>query len=229
MKYAYSLVWIFLFSAISIFQTKAYAQTPTGFSADSLKFLDEVDDYFSNVKGKEKEGHAFIKEEFKPFWFGGNLSDEKRNFVYATCNALIKKKLRPYPDYYNFFSALINFYKSDLEDASFASWKASTEKLIGSSSSKKLSDFLDVSNALFGSNKLYQSNSVEWFTNNNKYAFEFDSLPKIIFSNTNLFCAVKGDTATITGTSGTFYPTEKKWIGKGGKVCLLYKSPSPRD
>ena len=205
-------------AACCLLPASAYAQSPKAFSADSVKFLSEMDDYFSSVKGKEKEGHEFIKEQFKPFWFSGVLSEEKRKFVYSTCTSMLQKKLRPFPDYFNFFSALINFHKSNLDEKSFNSWKASTEKLIWSAGSKKLSDFLDASNNLFGSNKLFESNSVQWFTSSNNYVFEFDSLPKIAFNNITLYCAVKADTATIFGTSGTYYPTEKKWVGYGGKV-----------
>lgn len=210
----------FLVTAFCLLPTvHCFAQAPKSFSADSSKFLSEIDDYFSSVKGKEKEGHDFIKEQFKPFWFGGYLSDEKRMFVYNTSIAMLQKKLRPFPDYYNFFSAMINFYtKAKLQENSFRSWQTSLEKLIAKSSAKKLSDFLEASNDIFGTNKLYQSPAVEWYTGSNNYEFEFDSLPKIIFFNTNLYCAVKADTAVIYGTTGVYYPTEKKWVGKDGKV-----------
>src|SRR3989304_2198324 len=178
-----------------------------------------MDDYLSTVKGKEKEGHDFIKEQFKPFWFSGTLSEDKRQFVYSTSIAMLQKKLRPFPDYFNFFNAIINFYtKAQLQESSFQSWRTSIEKVIAQGSAKKLSDFLEASSNLFGTNKLYQSPAVEWFAGSNNYSFEFDSLPKIIFSSTNLYCAVKADTATIFGTSGVFYPPEKKWEGQGGKV-----------
>ncbi|MFI5164032.1 MAG: hypothetical protein ACHQHP_02170, partial [Bacteroidia bacterium] len=217
MKKSINLFFIFVFSFL--FFNCSFAQTPKTFSADSVKFLSEMDDYFSSVKGKEKEGHDFIKEQFKPFWFGGYLSNDKRQFVYATSIAMLQKHLRPYPDYYNFFNAMITFYTvAKLQENSFMSWKASIEKVIAKGSVKKLSDFLEASNNIFSTNKLYKSNSVEWFSGSNNYTFEFDSLPKIIFSGTNLYCAVKGDTATIFGTSGIYYPTEKKWVGKGGKV-----------
>ncbi|MFH1004692.1 MAG: hypothetical protein V1781_04235 [Bacteroidota bacterium] len=213
----YSTFCILLF-ALCILPSFSYSQTIKAFSTDSVKFLDEMDDYFSAVKGREKEGHEFVKEELKPFWFGGKISLDKRQFVYATCKSMIQKKMRPFPDYYNFFLSLINFHKTNQPESSFLSWKASIEKLIWSASTKKLSDFLYVSNILFGENKLYKTNSVEWFAGNNNYIFDYDSLPKIVFSTTNLFCAVKADTAIIYGTQGICYPTENKWIGKGGKV-----------
>ena len=217
--YSLRLLCFFIFNFSFLIFNSAIAQAPKTFSADSAKFLSEIDDYFSTVKGKEKEGHDFIKDQFKPFWFGGYLSDEKRMFVYATSVAMLQKKLRPFPDYFNFFSALINFYtKAQLQGTSFQSWRASIEKVIAKGSAKKLSDFLEASNNLFGTNKLYQSPAVEWFAGSNNYFFEFDSLPKIIFLGTNLYCAVKADTATIFGTSGAYYPTEKKWVGNGGKV-----------
>lgn len=187
------------------------AQSPKTFSADSVKFLSEMDDFFSNVRGKEKEGHEFIKEQFKPFWFGGHLNADKRIFVYNTSIAMLQKKFRPYPEYFNFFSALINFYsKANQPESSFMSWKMSLEKLLSKGSARKVSDFLEASNDLFGNNKLEKSAFLEWYTATNNYIFEFDSLPKITFQNTDLFCAVKGDTSVILGTTGVFYPTEKK-------------------
>ncbi|MBI4946429.1 MAG: hypothetical protein HY840_08515 [Bacteroidetes bacterium] len=213
------VVFILCSAVYCLLPTSLHAQAPKSFSSDSVKFLNEMDDWFSSVKGKEKEGHDFIKEQFKSFWFGGYLSDEKRKFVYVASNTMLQKKFRPYPDYNNFFMAMINFYNvAKLQESSFLSWKASIEKLLWTSSAKKLSDFLEFSADLFASNTLYRSNYVEWFSGSNNYSFEYDSLPKIIFSETNIFCAVKADTASIFGTSGTYYPTEKKWVGKGGKV-----------
>lgn len=210
---------LYLFVFFTLICIFCHSQTPKTFSADSVKFLNEMADYFSSVKGKEKEGHEFIKEKFKPFWFGGYLTDEKRLFVYQSSIAMLQKKLRPFPDYYNFFSALINFYTvAKLQESSFRSWQASMEKLIAKSGAKKLSDFLEASNDIFGSNKLFQSPAVEWYTGNSNFDFQFDSLPKIVFNGTNLYCAVRNDTAVIYGTSGVYYPTEKKWVGKGGKV-----------
>ncbi|HET7818110.1 MAG TPA: hypothetical protein VFL70_02265, partial [Bacteroidia bacterium] len=214
-----SLHFLFLIVLFLFISNNCLAQVPKTFTADSTKFLSEIDEYFSSIKGKEKEGHEFIKEQFKPFWFGGYLNNEKRQFVYSTSISLLQKKLRPFPDFYNFYNSLISFFtKTKLQETSFQSWKTSLEKLIAKSSAKKLSDFLEASNDIFTSSKLYQSPSVEWFTDNNNFDFQYDSLPKIIFSKINLFCAVKADTANITGTTGVYYPTEKKWIGNGGKV-----------
>lgn len=208
-----------LFFLLVLAGTRLSAQAPKTFSADSVKFLSEMEDYFSSVKGKEKEGRDFIKDQFKPFWFGGYLSDDKRQFVYSTSIAMLQKKLRPFPDYQNFFNALIGFYtQAKLQDNSFRSWQAATEKLIAKASAKKLSDFMEASADIFSTNKLYQSPSVEWFAGSNNYQFEFDSLPKIVFFNTTLYCAVKADTAAIYGTTGVYYPTEKKWVGRDGKV-----------
>ena len=143
--------FFFVATAYCLLPTACYAQAPKSFSADSAKFLSEMDDYFSSVKGKEKEGHEFIKEQFKPFWFGGRLSNDKRQFVYITSISMLQKKLRPFPDYFNFFSALINFDKANLQESSFKSWKTSMEKLISNSGSKKLADFLEASNNIFSS------------------------------------------------------------------------------
>ncbi|MFM7767509.1 MAG: hypothetical protein ACKO9S_06590, partial [Bacteroidota bacterium] len=50
------------------------------------------------------------------------------------------------------------------------------------------------------------------------YIFSQDTIPKVIFPQFDLVYISKGDSARIVGTTGVFYPTLKKFIGKGGRV-----------
>ena len=55
-KKSSGVIFSFLFfTLLSFHPVHSYAQTPKAFSSDSLKFLEEIDDYFSNVKGKEQK------------------------------------------------------------------------------------------------------------------------------------------------------------------------------
>ena len=209
-----SCTTLILFSFLLCVQLEA--QTIKSFTSDSVKFLNEMTTFF--VDSKNKDAEDFMQKDFKKFWYSGSLTEDKKYFVYKIANVMLKKRMRPFPDFQNFLLSVINFHKANLPEKSFKSWQLSVERIADLPAVKKLSSFLEASNLLFGSNTLYKSNSVEWTANNNNYSFEYDSLPKVVFSNIDLMCAVKADTAVIKNTTGVFYPTEDKWVGNGGEV-----------
>ena len=51
-----SLHFLFLIVLFLFISNNCLAQVPKTFTADSTKFLSEIDEYFSSIKGKEKEG-----------------------------------------------------------------------------------------------------------------------------------------------------------------------------
>ncbi len=193
------------------------AQTIKSFTGDSVKFLNELSAFFQETQ--KKEAKDFIEKDFgKKFWYAGKLTPARRQFVYETANEMLSKRMRPYPDFENFLLSLMNFYSSAQSDASFESWKSAVVKILTKSTTKKFSDFLRCSKNLFASNSLFKSNAADWFSSNNNYSFEFDTVPKVIFPSLDLSCGVKADTLTIYNTQGILYPTEDKFVGKGGKV-----------
>lgn len=202
--------------SLSLFIIPAKAQTIKSFSNDSVKFIDELGTFFDMAS--KKKGKDFIDDEFKKVWLKPDFTSNRRQFVYATANELIRRKYRPYPEFENFLLALINFNKNNLPDETFIAWQQTFKKLAANGNNKRVSNYLEASKNLFEGNILYQSNALTWFASNGKYSIQFDSLPKITFQSLDLICAVKADSAVIYKTQGVFYPTEEKWIGNGGKV-----------
>lgn len=205
--------FVFVFSGLFL-----EAQTIKSFTSDSVKFLDEMSTFFDFAN--KQEGKDFIEKTFKPYWIGekSKMTPAQRKFVYITCNQMMTKKFRPYPEFKNFLTALMNYYDNNLSDKTFTEWQACTEKTMAKLNNKKISAFLEASEYLFEGNILFRSNALEWSASNGNYTITFDSLPKITFGSLDLTCVVKGDSATILNTQGVFYPTEDKWVGKGGKV-----------
>ncbi|MEW6467283.1 MAG: hypothetical protein AB1458_00075 [Bacteroidota bacterium] len=209
---------IFLLSVFIFLLNTARAQTIKSFTHDSIKFLDEMATFFDFAN--KKEGKDFIEKTFKPHWIGetSKMTAAQRKFVYVTCNEMMKKKFRPYPEFKNFLTALMHYYSNNLPAKTFTEWQQCTEKTLAKLNNKKISAYLEASELLFEGNVLFRSNALAWSASNGNYTIAFDSLPKVIFSNLDLTCTVKGDSATIYNTQGTFYPSEDKWVGKGGKV-----------
>ena len=146
------------------------------------------------------------------------LTEGQIQFVYETSNAMLKKRLKPSPHFRDYLLTLINLTTTGQSEVSFSAWQKSLNKLIETARSNKIVAYLDFSNKLFSEDVLYKSPSVTWAAGNRNYSFEFDSLPKIVFQNVDLKCYSKGDSSIIYGTAGTYYPTSKLWVGKGGKV-----------
>ncbi len=217
---------IILFIAFSFFCLKGFSQSNIkSFTPDSVKFAEEMEDFLSATDKKDAE--KFFKEQFLPVWSGvkvskteftpGKFTAAQKEDIYKTCNAMLKKRMKAYPDFKNYLTTLVSFANSSQSVASFAAWSSSTDKLL-SSTNRQFENYINICNDLFRENALYISPSTHWYSNNNNYSFDFDSVPKVIFSGLNLTCSAKGDSMVVRETKGVYYPTRHTFYGDGGKV-----------
>ena len=139
----------------------------------------------------KKDAEKFFKEQFLPVWSGVKVSKEEfipgkftsaqKEDIYKTCNAMLRKRMKAYPDFKNYLSTLVSFANSSQSAASFTAWSSSTDKLL-SSTNRQFDNYINICNDLFRENALYLSPSTHWYSNNNNYSFDFDSMPKDYFS-----------------------------------------------
>src|SRR5688572_1428071 len=116
------------FAAFLVLSHIVSSQTIKSFTHDSIKFLDEMSTFFDFAN--KKEGKDFIEKTFKPYWIGetSKMTPAQRKFVYVTCNQMMQKKFRPYPEFKNFLTALMNYYQNNLPEKTFTDWQACMEK-----------------------------------------------------------------------------------------------------
>lgn len=205
----------FLF--FSLISYSSFAQGPKSFTEDPVKFLEELTDFFETAN--KKEGREFI-EEFTPVW-NQKLNDSQKKSIYQISNLMLKKRLKPFPEFRNYLGSIVNFTTSGQSDKSFQAWQAIVEKTVNGKTIRSFTDFLAMSANLFASNTFYKSASTEWKSDNSNYSFEYDSVPKVIFPSLNVKCYSKGDSAVIYNTKGVYYPTITRFYGQGGKVNWL--------
>jgi len=192
------------------------AQSVKSFTHDSVTFLNEVSALL--IDARKKEGKDFIDDKFTRTWYGGKISEQKREKVYEICDFMLKKRMKPFPDFESFLFSVVSFVESERSDESYRAWMESLEKIINSRNRKKFTDYLAVCNGLFSNNTLFLSASTQWRSSNSDYIFKYDSLPVIEFPALDLRCFTKGDSAVIYNTKGVYYPTLGNWVGQGGKI-----------
>ena len=210
--------YCFIICVFVCFGVRSNAQTRiTQFSSDSIQFLEEMTAFME--VSRKKETKVFMKE-FEPVWYGGKFSEEERKAVYNTCNFMLEKKMLPFPDFRDYLFSMMSFIKSGQSIESLRAWQKSLQQIIESKKAKRqFPAYLKFSSALFESNSIYHSSSTIWKSSNTNYRFSFeDNKPILVFSSLNLICLAKKDSSVIYNTKGVYYPLEKIWVGKGGKI-----------
>ena len=206
----YSIILFFLFGFIC----ESSGQGIKNFTTDPVKFSEEMRTFLMETDKKEGEK---IMDAFDVLWTGGKFSADQQQLIYKTSNAMLRKRMKAFPDFRNYIIALTSFAGSNQSAQSFSAWQASLDKLL-LMPAKYFANYVITCNNLFRSNVLYESASTNWHSDNTNYTFEFDTIPKIVFPAMNLVCTSKGDSSIIFATKGVLYPTRQLFYGSGGKV-----------
>ncbi len=214
MRKAFCKINFLLLLFFILFHKNSFSQALKSFTADNAKFITEMQGFLGETDKKKAE--KYMEDVFIPFWNSGKLSEAQKQQVYATCNAMLKRRLKA-SDFMNYLNTLIGFTESNQSAQSFDNWHKSIDKML-KGTTRRFGDYLEICLDLFKSNILYQSANIKWTSNNNQYTFDFDSLPKIIFSGLTLTCNAKNDSSVIYNTKGVYYPNLKLFYGSGGRV-----------
>jgi hypothetical protein len=212
--------YLIFFFSVFVFTNKSFAQLNPlkEFSGDPIQFLVDVKTMFEVTNMEKREIKDFM-EVFTLAWNNPKCNENLKKSIVSTCNLMIKKKLRVLPEYKSYLSSVMNFINSDQSEENFLTWQSCIDKVLNGKGIKNFSDYLEMSENLFSTNSFYNSSVVRYSANNNKYIFEYDSVPKVIFPSLNLRIANnQNDTCLVYNTKGVYYPYRGVFIGQGGKV-----------
>ena len=192
------------------------AQRKKDFSTDRESFVKELADFMGSSK---KEGKKFIDKDFSPVFLEGALSIDQQTIVIETCNRLLKAKFTPYPEFFEYISAIVAYPGSGKNNDFFMQWHEVIYKMIDDRKLKKdLDDFLASSATLFEDRTFYSSGSVQWKFSNSSYELDFEKSPILRFPSGNLIAYSKGDSTRILETTGYYVFDNQRWYGEKGKV-----------
>lgn len=205
---------VILFFSITSFK----AQKLTQFSTDSVKFAKELNDYFFEFSANKKDAEEYMLN-FQKIWKSPDFPSQYRAAMYKTCNAMLQRKLKPYPYFISYINSVINCIDTKQNATTFDNWQTCIDKIFTSKNLKSFSQYLEMSENIFKNNTFYKSPTYAYRSIEKNYKFEFDSVPKVVFPTFTLVGAnPRGDSISIENTQGTYYPSQGRFIGKGGRV-----------
>lgn len=191
------------------------AQAPKSFSTDPTTFAKEIRSYMELTNKNETEK---IMDKFDEIWIEqARFTVQEQGTVIRTANNMLKKRLKPYPDFSNYIIALMALESSGKKATLFENWHNSLDEVLNLSA-KRYSNYIEDVSGLFAENILYSSASVKWIGSSSEFTFEFDSVPKVRFPKMSLTCQSKGDSSIIRDISGSYYPLTREFIGEGGRI-----------
>jgi hypothetical protein len=206
----------------------AFGAFSQSYPKDKKEFVKTFQSLTSEYLSKEQKD--FIKDELQVSLVELNtFPDSYFQQMVATCNLMESKKLKPYPEIYNYVFSVYSFIKNKQPEASYTAWHSSIDKLLDARNIKKFADFIELSAGFFSKNMIAESSNTEWYFYGT-YAFEFTDKPFMRLTNGRLVCGFPNkdrrdkddprflDSIVVYNTGGVYDPILKKWEGKGGKV-----------
>jgi hypothetical protein len=201
-------------SAILLIMVSFHSVAQTSFTADPVKFPEQVENYLGQYD--KKEAKKFI-EEFKPVWTG--IPDNVKTSVYGVANMLSGKMVKPYPEFWGFMMGVKTLAAQNQLTSIYPSWISVINKTSEAKDKKQLPEFLAFSYHFYLENSIYVTSSSKWVCTGNNYSYTYETNnPVVTFTKTDLKCYSKNDSSVISNTSGTLLPLKEKFIGKGGVV-----------
>jgi hypothetical protein len=203
-----------------IYSLTSFAQVPTvqSFTEDPVVFLQEVKSTFelANVPNGELKDYM---SRFTEVWNSPKYNQNLKNATYNTFNLMLRKRIKILPNYQIYLNALMNFIYSNQTEEGFEEWQNCIMNILYNESIKNYTNFLEMSENLFISNGFYVSPVYAYYSSNDRYKFEYEKGPRIIFSNMHITAFnTQKDSIMIYGTKGIYYPNEGIFKGEGGKV-----------
>lgn len=208
--------WSFVF--VCAFGAYGNAQQLDTFSVNRASFLSELEDKMTS------SGNAKREEVFKSFsadFKGGLFSDLEFEQIRQTANQMLEKRMNS-----DFFSAYLSaaqaVRRTERGEERFPVWQGILLKMLTDKTRPHVPflSFLRFSEPFFTDNLLHASNSNHnWEAVSDDYQMGYvEDAPLIKFDRLDLVVSKNQDSIVISQTEGIFYPLEKSWKGKGGKV-----------
>jgi hypothetical protein len=204
--------------------TVAHAQS---YSNNREKFVKEIQKIMKEY-GKSDVDDFLKKELAITLLETSDFSDAYFTKMVETCNLMESKKLKPYPEIFQYVFSVYSFVKAKQPQASFNAWHSSVDKMLDSKNVPKFKDFIELSAGFFSQRKISEESGFSWFYRGGTYSFEFTDKPFMKLEGGNLVCLVENtdkksknlfiDSIVVVGSKGTYDPVIKRYLGDGGNI-----------
>lgn len=195
-------------------------QTLKSFTHEPDAFIRELNGMFQAIQLKDNQQKAQITlNSFSELWYAGSFSPDQQQLIYQTGDLMLVRKLRPFPDFEQYFQTLATFKLKNVGNENLDIWLTTAQQMLENSRNNK--GFLDLTgftSEFLTSGILYQSRIFTWTAGTTPFRFGYDSVFYARFDQINLTSYTRSDTSVIYGTNGFYFPESQLWKGEGGKV-----------
>ena len=162
--------------------------------------------------------NAGVSSSFEYSFTTPKFTEYQIQMIIETSNKMLENRLKPVPHFDSYLISLLSIINTRQSEDSFDAWNVALNKLL-EENRRYFIQFIESCNDIFLRDAIYVSRNVQWLRSSNKFEFDYDSLPKVVFSEKmTISCIARDDTSKIHGTAGVYYPTTGYWYGYGGKV-----------
>ncbi len=210
---------IFLFILIGLYNP---ILSQNKFTPDAEKFLKEVQSFIGEYD--KTKARKYVKS-FEPLWFGEFFDANNKAHVYATLNTMRSKQLRLVPHFLSYFNAILYYSQNEMSIEKFENWQNVLDILLKKANSRRIEQFLKVSENLFLDGTIYltsrsQKAATRWeVARKDNFQIKYlKKVPVFTFQDVDLKCFSKGDSSVIYNTYGDFFPLTSIWLGSKGKI-----------
>ncbi len=192
----------------------------TSFTNEKEKYIKELNTYM-NQSSVENSKIKILMKEFTELWEKDSLPDSKKIDVIKLTNKLLKRKGRQYPQFYDYVTSIITFYRSTQSDKSYSAWNKSIMHMLNTRkiSIRATAAILSVTPDMINKSIIYKTKNIVWQVKGSDIYFEYNKKLKVKFDNDfDLVCYAKKDSIKIEATNGIYYPEKNYWKGINGTV-----------
>ena len=198
------------------------------FTSNRDKFVKEFQKLMNESTSINLNG--FTKDKLEPILLESTrFSDAYFLKLVKTANFILEKKLKAYPEVYNYVFSVYSLVEQNQPEDSYIAWNKSVDKLLSSRNPKKFKEFVAMSAAFFDKQVISSDKNFEWCFIGGSYSFSYsDKYPILELKEGKLICRSFntssrtnneipfGDSIVISNTSGLYNPILEKWEGNGG-------------
>ena len=182
--------------------------------------------YMLSDPGLEKDERQML-EVFIPDYlsFYAGLEPGIREQVAEVARLSNRERLRPYPDLLDFLQTQQRM--QELHPSEESAWLSTLISLLRRDKGRYFLELVRRTEDLILDACLYKSLSAHWKVSKPEFRFQPGNEPAFVFRNIDLSCRTASDSTFIFGLSGTFYPLDDRFEGKGGRTYWNRAGLSP--
>ncbi len=197
----------------------SFSQALKQFSNTREAYLQEITQLLTSVNSKaNKEKAEDVLSLFTPKFLSERFSKEIKDEIVFISNLMLQERMKAFPQFYSFIYSLNDIAYSMQNDRSVIAWLHSLEPLVKERTTKSFDKYLAFTSKLVTGNILYNTRTMAWRFEKEKYHFEYDTVPILVFEKLDLVCSTRKDSTIIEDARGIYFVNDNIWKGFGGRV-----------